>query len=77
VITSVALKGNGSLGWIGASRIEPTSGRGSLTPVVGACDADGARVLDHGEGINLHSLELKGSTLTWMDAGETRAAVLR
>jgi hypothetical protein len=75
-LTGIGLKRDASLAWIGESRPPPSSGRGPLVPVVGVCDSTGSRVLDSGEGIDLHSLKLHGSTLTWTDEGETRSATL-
>jgi hypothetical protein len=41
-----------------------------------ACSATGEIVLDQGEGIELKSLELSGSTLSWTDSGERRTSRL-
>lgn len=41
-----------------------------------ACGATGEEVLDSGEGIDLNSLNLHGSALSWRNAGEPRMAVL-
>jgi hypothetical protein len=44
---------------------------------VSSCSRRGPQLLDQGEGIDLHSLALHGSTLTWTDFGETHSATLR
>jgi hypothetical protein len=73
-VRSIVLKRNGSFAWSGHSRI----GEGELTPPkVVACDSAGEHVLDSGPEIDLHSLKLHGSMLTWTDSGETRSALLR
>jgi hypothetical protein len=87
-VTGVALKRNGSVAWIGAGsahepdgrEAEPISGSlvyGPLEPEIVACDTTGEHVLDSGEGIDLNSLALRSSILTWTNAGATRSAWLR
>jgi hypothetical protein len=46
-------------------------------PLIGACDTRGARVLDSGAGVEIKTLELHGSTVSWEDAGGPRSAQLR
>lgn len=62
----------GALAW---GAITPTpDGR---APIIGACDSHGNRVLDSGAGVELNSMSLSNSTLTWTDAGGTRSERLR
>ncbi len=71
-VTDLELKPNGAVGWIvvnsqGARRVE-----------VRKADADGRGVVvDSGEGIELHSLAVSGSTLYWMKNGRANAVTLR
>jgi hypothetical protein len=46
-------------------------------PLIGACDTQGTRVLDSGAGVEIKTLELRGSTVTWVNAGGPRSAQLR
>ena len=77
-VGSIALKRNGSLAWAGHGRVgESAEIRGKFPPrEIVACDSEGERLLDSGPGLDLHSLSLQGSTLTWTDEGETRSATL-
>jgi hypothetical protein len=59
-------KPTSSLAWISAGN--PTR--------VFALDSLGMRQLDSGAGIDPRSLELNGSTLTWVKAGASRSAAL-
>jgi hypothetical protein len=67
-LSGIVLKHDGSVAWIGK--------KGGSTLAVGACDSTGERILDSGEGIDLESLKLHGSTVTWIYSGESRSAVL-
>jgi hypothetical protein len=87
-VDKVVLKGNGSTAWTGTNYVyEPVTvppGPGATAPAPGphlqkqvtACTASGKQLLDKGYGIDLESLELHGSTLTWSNSGETRSATL-
>jgi hypothetical protein len=44
---------------------------------VAAADTSGLTVFDEGEGIDVHSLTLHRSRLSWLDAGATRSVFLR
>jgi len=66
------LKPDGSVGWIGEARV----GGKYHVPEVGVCDEIGGSILDSGEGIDLNSLKLNGSTLTWTTSGEMHSVVL-
>jgi hypothetical protein len=46
-------------------------------PLIGACDTQGTRVLDSGAGVEIKTLELHGSTVSWVNAGGPRSAQLR
>lgn len=74
-VAGIALNAGGSLAWIGEVRVGPLSA--PFTRKVVACDANGDHELDSGEGIDLDSLALHGSRLTWTHSGETRTATLR
>jgi hypothetical protein len=78
-VTSIVLKSNGSLAWCGHARFGESDEirRHFPTREVVACDSQGERLLDSGPGIDLHSLSLHGSTLTWTNAAETRTALLQ
>jgi hypothetical protein len=73
-VVDLELKENGALAW--------TVARGSWTdPQFSArelwvSDAQGQRVLDGGPGLETQSLTLSGSTLTWVNEGQTRSATL-
>jgi hypothetical protein len=61
----------GALAW---AAITPSpTGR---APLIGACDSQGNRVLDSGAGVEIKSVELRGSTLSWTNAGGPRSAQL-
>lgn len=62
---------DGALAWV-AITPSPT-GR---APLLGVCDAQGTRILDSGAGLEIESVELRGSTLSWMNAGGPRSAQL-
>jgi hypothetical protein len=64
----MVLKANGAVAWT-----RPFNG--SLEVV--KLDADGEAVLDRGEAVDVQSLALGESTVYWMNAGVSRAAVLR
>jgi len=71
-IDGIVLKPDGSVGWIGEARV----GGKYHVPEVGVCDEIGGSILDSGEGIDLNSLKLNGSTLTWTTSGEMHSVVL-
>src|SRR5215469_2350820 len=68
-VTGIVIKDNGSVAWLGETRPPATTGRGPLTREVGVCDSDGNRVVETGEGLQLDSLALHGSKLSWVNAG--------
>jgi hypothetical protein len=73
-VVDLELKENGALAW--------TVARGSWAdPQFSArelwvSDAQGRRMLDRGPGLDTQSLTLSGSTLTWVNDGQTRSATL-
>ncbi len=76
-VAHIALKGNGSVAWIGEETSIPP-GPGSLRlRQVDIADSAGFSVVDQGDGIDPHSLKLHGLRLSWKDSGVTRSAVLR
>jgi hypothetical protein len=76
VVTKIAISATWSVGWIGRSRPVQQSGRSPLTPSVGACDSAGSRVIESGNGLDLQSLTLRGSRLTWLNGGKQHSAKL-
>jgi hypothetical protein len=70
----VELKENGSFAWITAP--DRTWGNGSGPREVWVLDAGGARMLERGSRIRAASLELDGSVLSWVNAGQTRTAAI-
>ena len=74
-VMRIALMPNGSLAWAGKGHFG-SAGKHPPSPEIVACDSEGDRVLDSGEGIDLHSLTLHGSELTWSSSGIKRTAVL-
>jgi hypothetical protein len=64
--SDLVLAPSGSIAWIVAGSSNEVAVR----------DASGRRVLDSGEAIALSSLELQGSTLTWVNSGAVRSVTL-
>jgi hypothetical protein len=61
----------GALAW---AAITPSpTGR---APLIGVCDSQGARILDSGAGVEINTMQLHGSTLSWSNAGGPRSAQL-
>jgi hypothetical protein len=50
--------------------------RGTSDIEVHKADARGSALIDSGQGIDVRSLRLHGSTLTWRGGGRTRSASL-
>jgi hypothetical protein len=75
-VSDLALKETGAVAWIA----QPEGGDGVSPPgaetTLWASDRQGFRVLDSGDGIGLRSLELSGSTLTWVKDGVPSSATL-
>lgn len=78
-VGSLVVKADGAVAWIAMSFSIVGGGRGTVE--VHAADAGGERVLasapSRPERIDPGSLRLRGSTLSWTDAGATRHATLR
>jgi hypothetical protein len=70
-VTDVELRENGSVAWIA----RPSQYFGLREPAVWADDGQASRLLDSGN-IALDSLELSGSTLTWLKDGVAQSATL-
>lgn len=72
IVKRLVLTTTGTIAWSsGVLRRNEESNRKILV-----CAPPLAQALDEGEGIDLNSLELHGSTLTWIDAGARRTARL-
>lgn len=69
-ITKVVLNGKGSVAWSALQGL-PAPGNAIV-----ACDSAGKRTLDSGEGVDLESLSLQRSVLSWLDNGSRREARL-
>jgi hypothetical protein len=74
-VGSVVVKTDGAVAWVGSA--SSIISRGRAVVQVRAADSSGERTLDSGRGIDSGSLRLRGSTLSWRDAGVTRHATLR
>ena len=71
-VSDLALKGNGSVAWIGESIFD----NGKLVRAVVACDSKARMILDSGKGIDIQSLALHGSRLSWSHSGVECSALL-
>lgn len=74
LVWDLALKEDGSLAWIVA--YGRWGERDFLAREVWALDTAGQRLLDSGPGLELESLALTDSTLTWLHGGIPRSATL-
>ena len=72
-VSDLVLKENGSLAWTVARY---AFGGAFIAFEVWALDSQGARLLDSGPDLNLESLDLDGSTLTWINGSTTRTATV-
>jgi hypothetical protein len=74
-VHDLVLKLNGSISWmVGRGSYDP--GFPSFQQQLWALDSTGQRMLDSGPSLELRSLELSGSTLTWVNDGIVRSAAL-
>jgi hypothetical protein len=71
-VTDIEVNSSGSVAWIGQGH-SLGSGANGAEVAVGA-PSQPAEVLDKGNSIAPKSLELKGNTLSWIDAGTRRTA---
>lgn len=71
-MSGLVVNGSGSAAWIGVH--EERSG---LVREVVACAGDVVERLDSGPGIALDSLHLRGSVLSWTNAGSPHSALLK
>jgi hypothetical protein len=69
VPADVELKENGSVAWT-------IAGPPGWQREVGALDTAGQRLVDSGPNLDVNSLELNESTLTWINDGTTRSTTL-
>ena len=68
----------GAVAWSNVKRLRHPDGTYTDAPSVAARMTDGTyAVFDDAAGVDVESLRLDGSTLSWTDAGEERSAVLR
>jgi len=75
-VVRVVLTGNGSVAWAGRGRIGLAT-KSAPVPQIVACDHDGQRILDSGDGLELTTLSLDGSTVSWLNSGIKHSATLR
>jgi hypothetical protein len=68
-VTDLELKSNRSIAWL---VLDTFSGNRQVVAV----DSNGRRVLDSGADVELESLTLDGSTLSWINGGVTHSATL-
>jgi len=61
---------NGIAVWAAVIRL------GIQGPQIGACDAGGSRIIAAGAGIEIDSVEVQGTTVRWVEAGNRRTASL-
>jgi hypothetical protein len=73
-VAQIVLNDTGAVAWIGEEN-SITAG-GLLLRQVEIGDSAGFSVADQGAGIEPRSLELHGSTLSWIDSGTVRSALL-
>ncbi len=71
-VDKIVVKPDGAVAWISGS-----SGARTLKFGVWAADKSGVHLLDEGGGIEEHSLRLHGSTLSWLDNGVQKTAMLQ
>ena len=77
-LTDLVLKRNGAVAWINQEReYQGSPGAFSLVGRVVACDSLGQHQLGRSSEVDVHSLSLHGSTLSWSDHGTTEKAELR
>ncbi len=75
-VHDLVLRRNGSIASIApASRYEDETRPSAIQ--VRALDAGGVLILDEGRGISLRSLELDGTTVSWVKDGVRQSATLR
>ncbi|HEX4283278.1 MAG TPA: hypothetical protein VHZ27_21095 [Solirubrobacteraceae bacterium] len=74
-VGSVVVKPDGAVAWI--AHESSIGARGQTTEVQSARAGGSNVVVASGSGIDPSSLRLRGSTLSWRDAGVTRRATLR
>jgi hypothetical protein len=71
-VTDIEVTSSGSVAWIGQGHSRGSGANGAEVAV--GAPGQPAEVLDKGNGIAPKSLELKGNTLSWINAGTRHAA---
>jgi hypothetical protein len=71
-ITDLTVTASATVAWISQGR--SLAGRRRNAEVAFSVPGQPTTILDEGDGIDPHSLELEGSTLTWIDEGTRRSA---
>lgn len=74
-VADIELTGTGAVAW--SSEKTSMVDRRHPAREVAATDSSGLTVLDEGEGIDVHSLTLPRSKLSWLDGGVPRSVFLR
>jgi hypothetical protein len=74
-VEAIVVEADGAVAWI--AQTNSIIGRGSEVLEVHRIDPRGPALLDVGRSIGPRSLRLRGSTLSWRAAGQTRSATLR
>lgn len=77
-VEALVLKADGAIAWIGTNFLPAFACTNPPAPVIEVRRRDrrGLRILDSNGTIALHSLQLTGSTLKWVDAGQAKTASL-
>ena len=76
-VSSLVLKGDGALAWIGVARSLVGHGEAIEVHAADTSSSSADRLLDSGAQIAPGSLRLHGSTITWKHGAATRHATLR
>ncbi len=75
-VSDLVLTENGAVAWIAQPKSLGGTPPASLETTLWASDGQGSKVLASGDGIDPRSLELSGSTLTWLKDGVPMTATL-
>lgn len=70
-VRHLPIASNGTAVWAAVMHL------GTKGPQIGACDASGSRVIAAGPDIEIDSVEVKGTTVRWIEASNHRAASLQ
>lgn len=69
-VRRLEMAANGTAVWAAVIRL------GIKGPQIGACDAGGSRIIAAGSGIEIGSVEVRGTTVRWVEVGKSRTASL-